>query len=123
MTTQYTPHVSDDEMACRCGCGFGRQRADVSPVLLDALESLRALAGDKPLHVNSGCRCPCYNASVGGAPHSYHIRGEAADIAHDSPGWLAEIARSGAGFSGVIIYPWGVHVDVRKGPRFFEDRR
>lgn len=41
---------------------------------------VRHLLGDRPIHVNSGYRCPDLNAAVGGAPDSLHMKGLAADI-------------------------------------------
>ena len=43
------------------------------------LDPLREAWGG-PIHVNSGYRCPELNRAVGGAPHSQHMKGEAADI-------------------------------------------
>ncbi len=43
------------------------------------LDPLRQAWG-RPIHVNSGYRCPELNTMVGGAPGSQHLRGEAADI-------------------------------------------
>lgn len=34
----------------------------------------------KPMHVNSGFRCPTLNKAVGGKYNSYHLVGKAADI-------------------------------------------
>ncbi len=75
---------------------------------------MRQLCG-KPLVINSGYRCPNHNANVGGEKNSYHLVGEAADVAAPpgiSPEELALIAEK-AGADGIGIYPWGVHVDVR----------
>ena len=69
-------HFSRSEFACRCGCGFDA----VSPELIHLLESIREEYG-KPMRITSGCRCPDYNASVGGVSNSAHTRGSAADIA------------------------------------------
>ena len=38
-----------------------------------------------PIHVNSGYRCHILNKIVGGAAHSYHLRGMAADITSRCP--------------------------------------
>ena len=43
------------------------------------LDPLREAWG-RPIHVNSGYRCPELNRLVGGVPHSQHTLGEAADI-------------------------------------------
>lgn len=48
------------------------------------LDPLR-LAWGKPLHVNSGYRCPQLNTLVGGVPGSQHTLGQAADITAGSP--------------------------------------
>lgn len=48
--------------------------------LIDSvLDPAREMWG-KPLHVNSGYRCPELNKAVGGKSNSQHLRGEAADI-------------------------------------------
>ena len=74
-------HFDTEEFACHCGCGFGTRPGDVNPVLLDGLETLRALCGGKPMIVNSGCRCAEHNRAIGGAAQSQHMRGNAADVA------------------------------------------
>ncbi|HZR37257.1 MAG TPA: D-Ala-D-Ala carboxypeptidase family metallohydrolase [Nevskia sp.] len=43
------------------------------------LDPLREQLG-QPLHVDSGYRCPRLNQAVGGAPHSQHVLGQAADL-------------------------------------------
>jgi hypothetical protein len=48
--------------------------------------------------------------------------GQAADIAHGSVEWIAEKAQE-VGFAGVIMYDWGVHVDVRPLEVYHDDRR
>ncbi len=48
------------------------------------LDPVRAAWG-APITVNSGYRCPKLNATVGGAPTSQHMKGEAADITAGSP--------------------------------------
>lgn len=45
----------------------------------NVLDPLRAAWG-KPIHVNSGYRCPALNKALGGVPASQHMKGEAADI-------------------------------------------
>ncbi len=49
-------------------------------VLAEGLELGRSALGDKPIHVNSGYRCPQLNTLVGGAGNSQHMKGLAVDI-------------------------------------------
>ena len=64
-----------------CGC----EHADCSITLIDnrllkGLQTYRQLVGG-PVHLTSAFRCQRHNADVGGTPHSYHMKGMAADIA------------------------------------------
>lgn len=63
------------EFDCNCGCGFNAVDAE----LLKVLEDVRTHFG-APVTINSACRCPEYNAKVGGAPGSQHKLGKACDI-------------------------------------------
>ena len=45
-----------------------------------ALEQIRELLGNRPIHVTSGFRCTEVNTRVGGAPDSAHLYGYAADF-------------------------------------------
>lgn len=73
-------HFDLAEAACRCGCGFGTRKEDVSPELVDRLELIRADLGGKPLPVESWCRCHAHNLAVGGVTDSAHTRGTAVDL-------------------------------------------
>ncbi|MEW5920673.1 MAG: D-Ala-D-Ala carboxypeptidase family metallohydrolase [Bacillota bacterium] len=86
-------------------CKDGSRQVVLHRELLERLQALRDALG-RPVIVN--------NAAVGGSPHSYHLRGMAADIRVPglSPAELATAARQ-ASFRGIIIYPTFVHVDVR----------
>lgn len=75
-----SPHFTDGEFACRCGCGLGRNPGDVSPDLLAHLETMRYLL-DRPMHITSGLRCASHNVAVAGATNSPHMRGAAGDVA------------------------------------------
>ena len=72
-----------DEFACGCGCGFD----DIDPLIVSTLQRLRDEV-QRPVVVNSGCRCAEHNIKVGGSPAtqgkpgtgSRHLYGKAADI-------------------------------------------
>ena len=84
-------------------------RDAVKALVLEVLEPLRTKWG-KPLHVNSGYRCPDLNKAVGGVPTSQHQKGEAADIKADNPLELARLAMVlGLPFDQMILYPTFVH--------------
>lgn len=105
-------HFSRWEFACRCGCGFNT----VDAQLLQVLQALRTAMG-KPVSVHSGARCARHNAELDppGAPNSYHLCGQAADIEVDAKtneevgAWLRAFDIP----LGVGIYKTHVHVDVR----------
>lgn len=58
-----------------------------------AMERIRALLGNKPLHVNSWYRCPALNTIVGSASTSQHLLGEAVDFICPQFGTPLEIAK------------------------------
>lgn len=101
-------HFNRAEFDCHDG-----QRAHPDPELVQRLEALRHICGDRPLRIVSGYRDPAYNKSIGGAPNSQHQYNRAADI----PAGYATIAQAeAAGFRGIgYCHGWVVHVDVRPG--------
>ena len=82
------------------------------------LDPLREAYG-RPVHVNSGYRCPRLNRLVGGSPNSQHMRGEAADISPvigneaDLPE-LARILIDNGKFDQLIVYPTFIHVSWKR---------
>ena len=70
--------------------------------------------------VTSGDRSIKENRRVKGVKGSYHLKGEALDIAFPNclttMEDLGKIARRY--FNGVIIYPKHIHVDIRKTPYY-----
>jgi len=111
--TRLSEHFSSHEFACKCGCGSD----GIDPSLIVLLEWLRAEMGGRAVAVNSGVRCPAYNAQIGGASNSQHLHGRAADVVvagvppDDVADWL-----EGCGMSGQIglgRYSTFAHVDVR----------
>jgi zinc D-Ala-D-Ala carboxypeptidase len=104
--------ITAADLACPC-C----QTCKPNPTLLDALNLLQTMVGTQ-LQTNSGYRCPKHNAAVGGAPHSEHLTGEAADIrcANLAPISLYLAAEQIPAFSqgGIGLYPADfIHLDVR----------
>ena len=108
-------HFSEAEFACNC-CGRLHPSGKKPPQeLLDVLEEMREHF-DKPVHINSGYRCPAHNAAVGGASSSRHMAGDAADCWIDgvSPNEVYAWADTRIGFiGGVGKYATFTHIDVR----------
>jgi zinc D-Ala-D-Ala carboxypeptidase len=84
---QLSEHFSLEEMISSEVAA--RSRIDNTPtaavlvnlrILAAGLEQVRHALGDRPIHVNSGFRCLALNAAIGGAKHSMHVLGLAADI-------------------------------------------
>lgn len=93
-------------------------RDSIKALVDNVLQPLRNAWG-KPMHVNSGYRCPELNARVGGVPTSQHLGGEASDIACDNPLALAQLAYDrGLPFDQMILYPTFVHFSHKlNGPQ------
>lgn len=84
-------------------------RSAIVALCENVLQPLRD-AWAKPLHINSGYRCPALNKAVGGVPTSQHTKGEAADVKASDPLALAQLAWDlGLPFDQMILYPNFVH--------------
>lgn len=109
-----TQNFSQSEFACH-HCG----EVTLNWKLILSLQQLRNRIG-QPIYVTSGFRCAIHNRNVGGAPHSLHLQGMAADIrvVGMSVSELANHAREIPFLRGVGVYPSRgfVHVDVRGTP-------
>ena len=116
MWTWRFPNFTRDEFACKCGCGFD----EIDPLLVSTLQRLRDEV-QRPVVVNSGCRCRSHNAAVKGSKSSQHLRGKAADIKIDgmTSGQIIDVIRrlylDGEIYVGYVYAINGnsVHVDVR----------
>lgn len=105
-----SPHFSKSEFVDhRTGALVGPD-----PELIRRLEQLRALKGGRPLVIRSGYRSEATNRAVGGATHSQHLYGRAADI---DPSYCSLAEAVSCGFRGVGYSSGGrtVHVDTRPG--------
>lgn len=96
--------------------------------LIEILQKIRDHFG-KPVHINSGYRCPKHNEKVGGAPGSYHTYGQAADISvkDTAPAEVAKYAES-IGVLGIGLYEtdsdgYFVHVDTRTKKSFWYGKK
>ena len=80
---QLTLHFKRSEFACRCrknGKAYCSPiHANPDPRLVEMCEIIR-IHIDKPITINSGCRCKQWNAANRGVSDSAHLYGFAADI-------------------------------------------
>lgn len=106
-------HFTGKEFRCK----DGTEEFLFCPNLIEVLERIRKLV-NSPVIINSGYRTPEWNAKVGGAKCSYHMKGMAADIVVKGH-TTKEIAKIAdeimKNHGGVIRYTNFVHVDVREG--------
>lgn len=105
-------HFARREFACKCRCGF--DTVDVE--LVTYLEMIRNNF-NKPVIINSGCRCHNYNTRIHGASKSQHKIGRAADITINgvTPKEIADYAES-IGVPGIGRYKTFTHIDSRVNP-------
>ncbi len=105
-------HFSREEFACKCGCGF----ATVDVDLLELLELIR-VRFNKPVTINSACRCEIHNTAVGGSYGSKHKQGIAADIVVRDTGSYDVykfVDNHALNKYGIGLYTGFTHVDVRQ---------
>lgn len=122
MSIPVTQHFSLDEFQSHDGQAYpsGWIVERLKP-LCDVLEAVRRACGDRPMYVVSGYRSPTHNAAVGGAQHSQHMEGRAADVTVDGlapsdiHAAVLGLYRDGQipQLGGLGLYVGWVHVDVR----------
>lgn len=114
------------EFKCKCGGRYcNGYPVEMDPEELRVVDEIRRRAG-VPLRVNSGLRCPGWNADpiVGGAANSLHTTGRAVDLSGSiSPEKLKAVAEEVTkemipGRGGIGLYRWGIHVDTGKYSRW-----
>ena len=109
---QITQHFNSSEFRCPC-CG----KLILDEELVKLLERFRKVIGC-PVYIKSGYRCFEHNVAVGGAKHSYHLLGRAADIRVVNIDRAKHYARQY--FHGVGFYDNHIHVDNRSGYAFWD---
>ena len=107
-------HFKVKEFACK----DGSDAVLVAPRLVMVLQSIRSHFGTA-VTINSAYRTPQYNTKVGGASHSQHCYGTAADISvrGQTPAAVAAYARQlmpDWGGVGVYSQKGFTHIDVRE---------
>lgn len=86
----------------------------IENLVVNLLQPLRRAYG-RPMVVNSGFRSSELNREVGGTPTSQHMKGEAADIACETPEYLVTcLIKSGLVFDQCGIYSSFVHLSLKK---------
>ena len=106
-------NFDSSEFKCRC-CGDVK----INPALITLLQSIREKIGSS-ITIVSGYRCEQHNHHVGGAKHSQHVLGNAADIkvagmdAHKVHEYIA--SHFGIRAKGLGKYNTFTHIDVRDG--------
>lgn len=103
-----TPHFSTREFVCKDGT-----YEPMNCAVLAMLEAIRCHFG--PVSVVSGYRSPSWNAHVGGATDSYHVKSMAADIqvVGVSPKEVYKWCDKQFPISGLGLYKTFTHVDCR----------
>ena len=114
--SKLSENFDSSEFKCKC-CGKLPEHG-MNPFLIELLQAIREKLG-KSISITSGYRCQNHNEKVGGAKHSQHSLGNAADIqiagmdAHDVYDYLSSHFNQRC--KGLGKYANFTHVDVRVG--------
>lgn len=129
---QVTDHFRAEEFAQKSKHGIhsmdypGEWIEDRLLPLCRQLEALRGFV-NQPIRIISGYRSEAYNRAIGGARHSQHVQGRAADIV--IPGITAAgvhriikklVAAGEMQLGGLGKYQGFVHVDIRPSDRLVQ---
>jgi uncharacterized protein YcbK (DUF882 family) len=104
-------HFTPAEFICRCGRPECDALLEPTLRLVVSLDRMREFYGS-PIIVESGLRCPFWNARQGGEDDSEHLTGEGADLRCRSSRerWAMLSAALRAGITRVGIYGRHIHV-------------
>ena len=125
-----TPHFAADEFSQPARHGFAAVPYPTDWLqsrllrLCQQLEVIRETAG-LPVRILSGYRAAAYNRAIGGAKHSQHMQGRAADFVipgkspRDVHALILDLVKSDMiRIGGLGNYKTFTHIDIRPGPRF-----
>lgn len=129
-------NFTTEELKCKCGrCRVGQAREDYDESLLFHLQALRDLYG-KAIRINSGARCPEWNANpkVGGKPNSAHlplddsfhsqhnkVRAVDVEVQGGQNRWDIVFLAREAGFRRIGVAKTFVHMDTAFGGPYVQD--
>ena len=109
-------YFTDDELACKCGCGDSNMDA----TFMKDLEDMREYLGF-PFIITSAKRCELHNSKSCGYPGARHLAGQAVDIKVHSQFALELLdVLKMFGFNGVGVSQKGdfgdrfIHIDQRE---------
>lgn len=113
-------HFVSGQFDCNC-IHYRCKTTLVDLMLAQRLKALEEMAKEN-LVFSRGYSCSYHNNGIKGASKfSQHMKGVAVDVTHKQPLKIARLAKE-LGFTGIIIYDWGVHLDMREG-EYFKDAR
>ncbi len=125
-----SPHTEVYEMASMGGGKLYSDTVLVDTELMDMVERLFAKLNCKKYIISSGYRTPQHDIAVGGNGKGYHTKGQAVDACfYDKTGNIIPApivccVAEDLGFGGIANISKNyryVHLDVRKGKRYFGD--
>ena len=109
--------LSENFRVSEFACNNGSDKVKIDLDNVANLQKIRNHFG-KSVNITSGYRTVAHNIKIGGSKHSYHCKGQAADIVVSGiePLRVAMYAES-IGCRGVIYYPKKrfTHIDTRNG--------
>lgn len=109
MASTDKPPFVESEFVCHCGCG----QVHLSPRLIPTLILIREKFGH-PMIIESGYRCPSWNALVSASGGKEHVNGEAADVlcTSDFLRFSLLAACFAVGIRRIGIDPTSIHIGI-----------
>jgi uncharacterized protein YcbK (DUF882 family) len=111
--TKLTENFNRSEFACNCGCGLDTVDSETVRILQEIRDHY-----NKPITINSGCRCKEYNDLIGGSKNSQHVKCRAVDFyikGEDTFELYVHVRDTYPDIGGIGRYPNFIHIDTRTG--------